>query len=120
PMQDGKITDDTRIRAVVPTIEALLNKGAKVIVLSHFDRPKGKVVPSMSLKPLAPALAAALGKPVSFAGDCIGDAAAAAVANLQAGDVLLLENLRFHAGEEKNDPAFAGALAALGDIYVSD
>ncbi|MBW7837622.1 MAG: phosphoglycerate kinase [Sphingomonadales bacterium] len=120
PMQDGKITDDTRIRAVVPTIEALLNKGAKVIVLSHFDRPKGKVVPAMSLKPLAPALAATLGKLVSFAEDCIGDVAAAAVANLQPGDVLLLENLRFHAGEEKNDPAFAAALAALGDIYVSD
>ncbi|RIK94332.1 MAG: phosphoglycerate kinase [Proteobacteria bacterium] len=120
PMQDGKITDDTRIRAVIPTIEALLNKGAKVIVLSHFDRPKGKVVPSMSLKPLAPALAAALGKPVSFAEDCIGETAATAAAKLQPGDVLLLENLRFHAGEEKNDATFAAALAALGDIYVSD
>ena len=120
PMQDGKITDDTRIRAVVPTIEALLNKGAKVIVLSHFDRPKGKVVPSMSLKPLAPALAATLGKPVTFAEDCIGEAATAAVAKLQPGDVLLLENLRFHAGEEKNDPTFTAALASLGDMYVND
>lgn len=120
PMQDGKVADDTRIRAVVPTIEALRQRGARVVVMSHFDRPKGKVVPEMSLKPLAAPLGEALGCPVVFAADCIGAEAERAVAELKDGDVLLLENLRFHAGEEKNDPEFAAALAKLGDLYVND
>ncbi len=120
PMKDGKVTDDTRIRAVAPTVDALLKRGARVIVLSHFDRPKGKVVPEMSLKPLTHPLGLALGKPAAFADDCVGPKAEAAVAALKNGEVLLLENLRFHAGEEKNDPAFAASLAKLGDIYVSD
>lgn len=120
PMQDGKVADDTRIRAVVPTIEALRARGARVVVMSHFDRPKGKVVPEMSLKPLAAPLSDAIGCPVAFVDDCIGGEAEQAVASLKDGDVLLLENLRFHAGEEKNDPAFVAALARLGDIYVND
>src|SRR6185312_4140025 len=95
-------------------------KGARVIVLSHFDRPKGKVVPSMSLKPIAAPLSKAVGRPVAFADDCVGDVAKAAVAKLKDGDVLLLENTRFHAGEEKNDPDFAKQIAALGDIFVND
>ncbi len=120
PMADGKVTDLTRIERQAPTIRELAEKGARVIVLSHFDRPKGKVVPSMSLKPLAEPLAREIGRPVAFAEDCIGAAAEAAVAKLKDGEVLLLENTRFHAGEEKNDPAMAKQLAALGDIYVND
>jgi phosphoglycerate kinase len=120
PMKDGAVTDTVRIERQAPTIRELSDKGARVIVLSHFDRPKGKVVPSMSLKPVAPALCRALGRPVAFADDCIGDVAKAAIAKLQDGDVLLLENTRFHAGEEKNDPAFAKEIAALGDIFVND
>src|SRR3954463_7673944 len=100
PMADGKVTDATRIDRQAPTMKELAEKGARVIVLSHFDRPKGKVVPSMSLKPVAPALSKALGRPVSFAEDCVGDVAKNAVAGLKDGDVLLLENTRFHAGEE--------------------
>jgi phosphoglycerate kinase len=120
PMQDGAISDALRIQRQAPTLRELSDKGAKVIVLSHFDRPKGKVVPSMSLKPVAAALAQELGKPVAFAEDCVGDVAKAAVAKLKDGDVLLLENTRFHAGEEKNDPEFAKQVAALGDIFVND
>lgn len=121
PTQDGRVTDATRIERLAPTIRELADKGAKVIVLSHFGRPKGKPDKSMSLAPLAPALAAALGgKPVSFADDCIGMPAERAVAGLKNGDVTLLENLRFHAEEEKNDKGFAKQLAALGDIYVND
>jgi phosphoglycerate kinase len=120
PVKDGKVTDTLRIERQAPTIRELAEKGARVIVLSHFDRPKGKVVASMSLKPIAPALAAAIGRPVAFADDCIGEAAKDAVAKLHDGDVLLLENTRFHAGEEKNDPAFAKDVAALGDIFVND
>jgi phosphoglycerate kinase len=120
PMQDGMVSDALRIERQAPTLRELSDKGARVIVLSHFDRPKGKVVPSMSLKPVAAALSKELGKPVAFAEDCIGDAAKAAVAKLKDGDVLLLENTRFHAGEEKNDPAFAREVAALGDIFVND
>ena len=120
PMADGKVTDTLRIERQAPTIRELAEKGAKVIVLSHFDRPKGKVVPSMSLKPLAGPLAEAIGRPVAFADDCIGPMAQAAVATLKDGDVLLLENTRFHKGEEKNDPAMAKQLAALGDIFVND
>ena len=120
PMQDGKISDDTRLRAALPTIQTLRKAGAKVILLSHFDRPKGKRVPSMSLKPLVAPLAALIGVPAAFADDCVGEAAERAEENLKPGDVLLLENLRYHAGEEANDPAFAKQLAALGDLYVND
>ena len=120
PMHDGQVSDDTRLRAAVPTIETLRAGGAKVILLAHFDRPKGKVVPAMSLEPIAPALSKVLGAPVAFGSDCVGPAAASAIAAMKAGDVLLLENVRFHAGEEKNDPEFAKALAADGDLYVND
>ncbi len=120
PVRDGKITDLTRIERLSPTIRELADKGAKVIVCSHFDRPKGKRVPEMSLAPMADALAHVLGKPVAFADDCIGPPAAEAVAKLANGDVLVLENTRFHAGEEKNDPELAKALAANADIFVND
>lgn len=120
PMQGGAVSDTTRLERLVPTIKELADKGAKVVVLSHFDRPKGKVVPELSLRPIAEALSAVLGHKVGFAADCIGPVAEAAVAALQNGDVLVLENTRFHAGEEENDPAFAAALAKLGDIYVND
>jgi phosphoglycerate kinase len=118
--EDGKVTDDTRLRAAIPTIEKLRKGGAKVILLSHFDRPKGKVVPSMSLRPIVGPLSEVLGAPVAFAEDCIGPVARAAVNAMQPGDVLLLENVRFHPGEEANDRRFADALAANGDIYVND
>jgi phosphoglycerate kinase len=120
PMADGKVTDTLRIVRQAPTIRELAEKGARVIVLSHFDRPKGKVVPSMSLEPLAAPLADAIGRPVAFADDCIGPVAESAVAALKDGQVLLLENTRFHKGEEDNDPAMAKQLAALGDIFVND
>lgn len=120
PMKDGKITDASRIERQAPTIKELSDKGARVIVLSHFDRPKGKVVPEMSLKPIAPALAKELGKPVAFASDCVGDVAKDAVAKLKDGDIVLLENTRFHKGEESNDPDFAKQVASLGDIFVND
>ncbi|MFN4168599.1 MAG: phosphoglycerate kinase, partial [Pannonibacter phragmitetus] len=120
PMKDGKITDDTRIRAVAPTIRELSEKGAKVILLAHFGRPKGEVVADMSLAPVAPAVAAVIGRPVAFCADCIGEAAAGAVAAMQDGDVLLLENTRFHKDEEKNGADFTAALAANGDLYVND
>ncbi|MBO1328723.1 phosphoglycerate kinase [Acetobacter suratthaniensis] len=120
PMKDGQVGDQTRIERIVPTIRELADKGGRVILLSHFDRPKGKVVPDMSLKPIATALATALGRPVSFAHDCIGDEAEAAVRTLRDGEVLLLENTRFQPGEEKNDPDLATAIARLGDVYVND
>lgn len=120
PMHEGSVSDDTRLRAAVPTIEMLRTAGAKVILLAHFDRPKGKRVPSMSLKPVCAPLAAILGADVAFADDCIGEVAAKAIEALPAGGVLLLENTRFHAGEEANDPALAQAMAALGDFYVND
>ncbi len=120
PMKDGQVTDATRIERLVPTVRDLTARGAKVVVLSHFDRPKGKRVPSMSLAPLAPVLGKLLGQPVAFADDCIGPAAARVVDGLKPGDVALLENLRYHAGEEANDGAFIKDLAALGDIYVND
>ncbi|HUO88559.1 MAG TPA: phosphoglycerate kinase [Rhizomicrobium sp.] len=120
PMKDGVVTDAVRIERQAPTIRELAKKGARVIVLSHFDRPKGKVVPEMSLRPVAPALARALGQNVAFAADCVGPVAEAAVAALKEGEVLLLENTRFHAGEEANDAGFAKAIAALGDVYVND
>ena len=120
PVEDGKVTDATRIERIAPTIQDILAKGGRPVLLAHFDRPKGKVVPSMSLRVVLPALEAVLGQPVAFAEDCVGPAAAAAVAALPEGGVLLLENTRFHAGEEKNDPEFAKALAALGDVYCND
>ena len=120
PMKNGVVTDALRIERQAPTIRELAERGARVIVLSHFDRPGGKVVPSMSLRPLAIPLAEAIGRPVAFAKDCIGEGAVAAIGSMQDGDVILLENTRFHAGEEKNEPAFTKALAALGELYVND
>ena len=120
PMEDGRITDDTRLRVALPTIEKLTGKGAKVALLAHFDRPKGKVVPEMSLKPVTAALSALLGTTVAFASDCVGPDAADVLKLVPAGGVVLLENVRFHSGEEKNDPEFAARLAALGDLYVND
>ena len=120
PIQDGAISDDTRLRAALPTIAKLRAGGAKVILLAHFDRPKGKRVPAMSLAPITAPLSALIGAPVAFADDCVGPDAAAAVAAMHNGDVLLLENVRFHPGEENNDPAFAAELAANGDLYVND
>jgi phosphoglycerate kinase len=120
PLADGVIGDDTRVRAAVPTIEALRARGARVIVCSHLGRPKGQVRPELSLQPVCDRLGELLGDPVRFAQDCVGEAAAQQVAELADGDVLLLENLRFHAEEEQNDPAFAAGLAALADVYVND
>ncbi|MDJ0895784.1 MAG: phosphoglycerate kinase [Alphaproteobacteria bacterium] len=120
PMSDGRVTDTTRIDRVAPTLRALSDQGARVVVLSHFGRPKGQRATEMSLRPVAPVLAKAVGREVAFAEDCIGPAAADAIGALGPGGVVLLENLRFHAGEEANDPAFAAELAALGDVYVND
>ncbi|MEO0543896.1 MAG: phosphoglycerate kinase [Pseudomonadota bacterium] len=120
PMQDGVVTDTTRIQRIVPTIQELSNKGGKVILLAHFGRPKGKVVAEMSLRPVAGSLEQALDHRVDFSSDCIGEVAAREVGEMVEGDVVLLENTRFHPGEEKNDPALAKALAANGDIYVND
>ncbi len=121
PMQDGRVTDASRIERSVPTVKELLDKKAKVVVLAHFGRPKGKREASMSLQPLCRPLGEALGGiEVAFAEDCIGEPARRAVDALRPGGVLLLENLRFRAGEEKNDPAFADELASLGELYVDD
>ncbi len=120
PMANGEVSDDTRLRAALPTIARLRAGGAKVILMAHFDRPKGVRVPAMSLAPVAAPLAKLLGLKVGFVDDCIGEPVAAAVAAIAPGDVILLENLRFHAGEEQNDPDFAAALAANGDLYVND
>ena len=120
PMADGKVTDATRIERVDPTIAELSDKGAKVILLAHFGRPKGEANAEFSLEPVAKATAEVLGRAVGFAGDCIGEKAAGAIAAMKDGDVLLLENTRFHKGEEKNDPDFVKALAENGDIYVND
>ena len=120
PMENGAVTDDTRLRVALPTINKLREAGAKVALLAHFDRPKGERVPSMSLKPVVEPLENLLGAPVRFADDCIGDDAKAALADTDAGGVVLLENVRFHKREEKNDQDFAKALAELGAIYVND
>ena len=120
PVRDGRITDTTRIDRLAPTIRELADAGARVIVCSHFDRPKGQRVPAMSLRPMAAALSLALGRPVAFADDCIGAVAENAVAQLADGEVLLLENTRFHAAEEANDPAMAASLAKLADAFVND
>lgn len=116
----GNITDDTRIKAVLSTIRLARERGAKTILLSHLGRPKGKIVPEMSLSPVAKRLSSLLGKEVPFVPDCVGEAAEKAVAAMQPGDVLLLENVRFHPGEEKNDEGFGKQLAALCDVYVND
>jgi phosphoglycerate kinase len=120
PMKNGAVTDATRIERAAPTLAELAAKGAKVIVLSHFGRPDGKRVPEMSLKPLVGPLSKALAKPVAFAEDCIGPLAEEAVRALKPGEVLLLENLRFHKEEEKNDRGFVDKLSVLGDVYVND
>ncbi|MCX7310977.1 MAG: phosphoglycerate kinase [Hyphomicrobiales bacterium] len=119
PMEHGKVTDATRIDRVAPTISEIAQKGGKVILLAHFGRPKGPD-PKESLKPIAAAVSHAVKKHVSFAEDCVGEKAEAAVAAMQPGEILLLENTRFHKGEEKNDPAFVAALAKLGDLWVND
>ena len=120
PVRDGRITDTTRIDRLAPTIRELADAGARVVVCSHFDRPKGQRVPAMSLRPMAAALSQALGRPVAFADDCIGAVAETAVAQLADGEVLLLENTRFHKGEEANDPAMTASLAKLADAFVND
>jgi phosphoglycerate kinase len=121
PMEGGKVSDDTRLRAALPTINALRDLGAKVVLMAHFGRPKGQPVPEMSLRPVVEPLELLLSAPVWFAEDCIGEAPRAVIADdLAPGGVALLENVRFHAGEEANDPAFAAELAKLGDIYVND
>ncbi|MDA0675814.1 MAG: phosphoglycerate kinase, partial [Proteobacteria bacterium] len=120
PIKDGVVGDQTRIERTVPGLRELAGKGARVIVTSHLGRPKGKPSAEFSLRPVGAALARALGAPVAFAADCIGPEAARAVDALKPGGVLLLENLRFHAGEEKNDPGFAKELAALGDLFIND
>src|SRR5882724_10464548 len=119
PVENGKVADKTRIERVAPTIREIADKGGKVILLSHFGRPKG-FDPKESLKPFAPAIAEVLGRPVTFAEDCIGEKARAAIAAMKPGDILCLENTRFYQGEEKNDEGFIAQLAALGDIFVND
>lgn len=120
PVEDGKVSDDTRIRRILPTLDAIFAKGGKPVLLAHFGRPRGQRVPGMSLSVVTGALKALSGRPVRFAPDCTGEAAASAIAAQEEGEIVLLENTRFHAGEERNDPDFARALAALGDVYVND
>ena len=120
PVEDGQVTDDTRITRIVPTISDILDKGGKPVLMAHFGRPKGSVVADMSLEQIVPNLQSALDRAVTFAPDCIGGPAKKAVGAMGSGDVVLLENTRFHAGEERNDPVFAASLAALGDIYCND
>jgi phosphoglycerate kinase len=119
PMENGRVSDATRLERVVPTITEISDKGGKVILLAHFGRPKGRDAKD-SLKPVAAALGEVIGKPIAFADDCIGETAEKAVAAMKNGDILCLENTRFHPGEEKNDPAFVAELAKLGDIWVND
>jgi len=119
PVENGRVSDTTRIKRVAPTISEIADKGGKVILLSHFGRPKGRDA-AQSLKPFAPAIASVLKRPVAFADDCVGDRAAAAVEAMKPGDILCLENTRFHPGETRNDPDFVARLAALGDIFVND
>lgn len=120
PLRDGAIGDDTRVRAALGTLRDLSDRGARVIVMSHLGRPKGRPAPELSLRPVAERLGQLLGRTVAFAGDCVGPAAALAVERLQEGQVLVLENVRFHAGDETDDPEFGRALAMHGDVYVND
>jgi phosphoglycerate kinase len=120
PMDGARVTDDTRLRAAAPTIAELADRGAIVLILAHFDRPKGKRNPAMSLSLVTRPLTTVLGREVQFVDEACGEAAEAAVAQMRAGDIALLENTRFYPGEEANDPAFAAAIAKLGDIYVND
>ena len=120
PMEEGRVTDATRIERVLPTINEIADKGGKVILLSHFGRPKGERVDEDSLRQILPALEHHLKRRIAFADDCVGEAAASVVAAMKDGDVALLENTRFHKGEEKNDPAFVDELAKNGDIFVND
>ncbi|ANK80333.1 MAG: phosphoglycerate kinase [Rhizobiales bacterium NRL2] len=120
PFRDGRVSDHTRIDRVLPTIRELSDKGAKVILLAHFGRPKGERQPELSLEPVAAAVSERLGRPVGFAPDCVGEPAEKGIAAMADGDVLLLENTRFHAGEERNDDALADRMAALGDAFVAD
>lgn len=120
PMADGRVTDASRLDRLAPTLLELADRGARVVILSHFGRPSGETVAELSLRPVAAALSKCLGRPVAFAEECVGEAAQAVVDGLAGGEIAVLENLRFHAGEESNDPAFAAALAALGDLYVND
>ncbi len=120
PLKDGKVADDTRIVASIPTIEYLLQEGAAVVLMSHLGRPKGKFVPELSLRPVAERLSALINLPVAFAEDCVGEPAERAKAALSPGEVLLLENTRFHPEEKKNDPEFARQLAAGCDLFVND
>ena len=120
PMQDGKVADATRIEEIAPTINELASKGGKVILLSHFGRPKGGPDPKYSLRPVVPEVARIVGRPVAFAEDCVGPAAVAAIAKMKDGDILCLENTRFHSGEEKNDKELGKKFAALGDIFVDE
>lgn len=120
PLDQGKVADDTRIRAALPTIQYLMGQGAKVILMSHLGRPKGKVREELRLTPVAERLAALLNRPVAMAVDCVGEEVETAADRLRPGNVLLLENLRFHPGEEANDPEFVRRLASLGEVYVND
>jgi phosphoglycerate kinase len=120
PMADGKVTDDTRIERIAPTIKELSDKGAKVVLMAHFGRPKDGPDPALSLEPIARATSEVIGRPVAFVSDCIGEKAQGAVFSLNPGDILLLENTRFYKGEEKNDPEFTQKLAANGEIFVND
>ena len=120
PMAEGSVADDARLRAALPTVRELSARGAIVLLLSHFGRPEGRRVAALSLAPIVPAFAALLARPVRFIEDCVGKVAADAIAQMRSGEIAVLENTRFHPGEEMNDPALAAAMAALGDFYVND